>query len=353
MRSASTNASARAAVLAATASWLHTLAAWPLPGPPRCTSLSPSASRTGRARSTAASLPPIMKVSVPAAAPATPPETGASRYCRPFAAAAACRSLVVATSMEDESITSAPAGSRARAAPAPVSTSRTMAPFGSIVRKTSAPSAAAATESTISTPRPAAACLAASAWSKPRTRCPAWTRFADIGAPMLPSPTNPIISMLSPSTCGAVSYGGLLTAWRQPAKVPPRRADLHVPCPRRTSGRAAKVNLGESSRPRGDTVAADAGPPLSGVTVIEIGNFLAAPFAAMQLADLGAQVIKVESPQGGDAVRAVGPFLAGESSPFLRINRNKQSVALDLRTAGGLAAARTLIERADVLIENL
>jgi formyl-CoA transferase len=101
-------------------------------------------------------------------------------------------------------------------------------------------------------------------------------------------------------------------------------------------------------------LAADAGlPPLSGVTVIEIGNFLAAPFAAMQLADLGAQVIKVENPQGGDAVRAVGPFLAGESSSFMRINRNKQSVALDLRTAGGLAVARTLIERADVLIENL
>jgi crotonobetainyl-CoA:carnitine CoA-transferase CaiB-like acyl-CoA transferase len=101
-------------------------------------------------------------------------------------------------------------------------------------------------------------------------------------------------------------------------------------------------------------LAAEAGlPPLSGVTVIEIGNFLAAPFAAMQLADLGAQVIKVESPQGGDAVRAVGPFLAGLSSPFMRINRNKQSVALDLRSAGGFAAARTLIERADVLIENL
>jgi crotonobetainyl-CoA:carnitine CoA-transferase CaiB-like acyl-CoA transferase len=101
-------------------------------------------------------------------------------------------------------------------------------------------------------------------------------------------------------------------------------------------------------------LAPDAGPPpLSGVTVIEIGNFLAAPFAAMQLADLGAQVIKVENPQGGDAVRAVGPFLAGESSSFMRINRNKQSVALDLRTAGGLAVVRTLIERADVLIENL
>jgi crotonobetainyl-CoA:carnitine CoA-transferase CaiB-like acyl-CoA transferase len=94
-------------------------------------------------------------------------------------------------------------------------------------------------------------------------------------------------------------------------------------------------------------------PPLSGVTAIEIGNFLAAPFAAMQLADLGARVIKIESPRGGDAVRAVGPFLAGESSSFIRVNRNKQSVALDLKTPGGLAAACRLIERADVLIENL
>ena len=101
-------------------------------------------------------------------------------------------------------------------------------------------------------------------------------------------------------------------------------------------------------------MAADAGlPPLSGITVIEIGNFLAAPFAAMQLADLGAQVIKVESPHGGDPVRSVGPFLAGESSSFLRINRNKQSVALDLRTAGGSLPRAACIERADVLIENL
>jgi crotonobetainyl-CoA:carnitine CoA-transferase CaiB-like acyl-CoA transferase len=94
-------------------------------------------------------------------------------------------------------------------------------------------------------------------------------------------------------------------------------------------------------------------PPLHGVTVIEVGNFLAAPFAAMQLADLGATVIKVESPRGGDAVRAVGPFVAGESSPFIRINRNKQSVAVDLKAPAGLAAVRALIAHADVLVENL
>src|ERR1700722_17891586 len=171
---------------------------------------------------------------------------------------------------------------------------------------------------------------------------------------MLPSPANPIVSMLSPSAYGAVSHGGLLSALPQLTKVQPSRADLHAPAASSRQGTAAKVRPEGSSRLRGGTLAAEASlPPLSGVTVIEIGNFLAAPFAALQLADLGAQVIKVESPQGGDAVRAVGPFLAGESSPFMRINRNKQSVALDLRTAGGPVAARALNEPADVLIETL
>jgi crotonobetainyl-CoA:carnitine CoA-transferase CaiB-like acyl-CoA transferase len=94
-------------------------------------------------------------------------------------------------------------------------------------------------------------------------------------------------------------------------------------------------------------------PPLSGVTVIEVGNYLAAPFAATQLADLGARVIKVESPLGGDAVRSVGPFLAGQSSPFIRLNRNKESAALDLKTTAGLAAVKALVAGADVLVENL
>src|SRR4051812_33369557 len=93
--------------------------------------------------------------------------------------------------------------------------------------------------------------------------------------------------------------------------------------------------------------------PLSGIRVVEVGAFMAAPFAAMQLADLGADVVKVENPAGGDQVRAIGPFVAGHSSPFARINRNKRSVALDLKSADGVAALRRLVETADVLVENL
>ncbi|MET7327840.1 CaiB/BaiF CoA-transferase family protein [Nonomuraea sp. NPDC005650] len=93
--------------------------------------------------------------------------------------------------------------------------------------------------------------------------------------------------------------------------------------------------------------------PLSGIRVVEVGAFMAAPFAAMQLADLGATVIKVENPDGGDGVRAVGPFTAGHSSPFARLNRNKRSVALDLKSELGAAAFRRLVEDADVLVENL
>jgi formyl-CoA transferase len=98
--------------------------------------------------------------------------------------------------------------------------------------------------------------------------------------------------------------------------------------------------------------AASAGP-LAGITVLEVGAFMAAPFATMQLADLGARVLKIENPAGGDPVRATGPFVEGESSPFARLNRNKESVALDLKSPEGKAAFLALVERSDVLVENL
>ncbi|RVX42001.1 formyl-CoA transferase [Nonomuraea polychroma] len=94
-------------------------------------------------------------------------------------------------------------------------------------------------------------------------------------------------------------------------------------------------------------------PPLSGITVIEIGAYMAAPFAAMQLADLGADVLKIENPDGGDPVRATGPFIGGESSPFVRLNRNKKSVALDLKSQQGKESLVRLAAKADILIENL
>src|ERR1700758_2832091 len=92
---------------------------------------------------------------------------------------------------------------------------------------------------------------------------------------------------------------------------------------------------------------------LDGVEVLEVGNFMAAPFCTLQLADLGADVIKIENPDGGDIVRTTAPFLDGESSPFIRLNRNKRSLALDLKKPEGKEIFRRLAQRADMVAENL
>jgi crotonobetainyl-CoA:carnitine CoA-transferase CaiB-like acyl-CoA transferase len=94
-------------------------------------------------------------------------------------------------------------------------------------------------------------------------------------------------------------------------------------------------------------------PPLEGVRVLEVGNYMAGPFCGMQLADLGADVIKIEAPVGGDMVRASAPFVDGESSNFVRLNRNKRSVALDLKDPRGKEVFRRLVRTADVVVENL
>lgn len=94
-------------------------------------------------------------------------------------------------------------------------------------------------------------------------------------------------------------------------------------------------------------------PPLTGVRVLEVGNFMAGPFCGMQLADLGADVIKVETPDGGDMVRSSAPFVNGESSNFIRLNRNKRSLALDLKDARGKEIFQRLAKTADVVVENL
>ncbi|HEX6547561.1 MAG TPA: CaiB/BaiF CoA-transferase family protein [Candidatus Dormibacteraeota bacterium] len=93
--------------------------------------------------------------------------------------------------------------------------------------------------------------------------------------------------------------------------------------------------------------------PLEGIRVIECGNYMAGPFCAMQLADLGADVIKVENPEGGDMARDSAPFINGESSPFVRLNRNKRSLALNLKSPEGKEVFRELVKQADILIENL
>ena len=94
-------------------------------------------------------------------------------------------------------------------------------------------------------------------------------------------------------------------------------------------------------------------PPLADVRVLEVGNYMAGPFCGMQLADLGAEVIKIEQPDGGDQVRLAAPFLDGESSPFVRLNRNKRSLVLDLKSSAGKDLFRRLVRTADVVVENL
>ncbi len=93
--------------------------------------------------------------------------------------------------------------------------------------------------------------------------------------------------------------------------------------------------------------------PLTGIRVLEVGNYMAAPFCGMQLADLGAEVIKVEHPDGGDQVRQSAPLIDGEGSAFMRLNRNKRSLALDLKTSQGAEIFRKLVATADAVVENL
>ncbi|BCJ78076.1 CoA transferase [Catellatospora sp. IY07-71] len=93
--------------------------------------------------------------------------------------------------------------------------------------------------------------------------------------------------------------------------------------------------------------------PLSGVLIADFGRVLAAPYATMLLADLGADVVKIERPDGGDETRAWGPpHRDGEATYYLSVNRNKRSCALDLRDPADLAHAVALARRADVVVEN-
>ncbi|SEQ96036.1 CoA:oxalate CoA-transferase [Solimonas aquatica] len=92
--------------------------------------------------------------------------------------------------------------------------------------------------------------------------------------------------------------------------------------------------------------------PLQGIRVLDFTRVLAGPSAALALADLGAEVIKVEPPDGGDETRSFPPFREGESHYFLSVNRGKKSIVIDLKTAAGIALARELATHCDVLIEN-
>ena len=119
-------------------------------------------------------------------------------------------------------------------------------------------------------------------------------------------------------------------------------------------GRADRRVLADGGREGGKRVApgllpGGEGRPLSDVTVLELGHIIAGPFCTMVLADLGAEVIKVEHPERGDAVRDTSPV--GNSS-FNYVNRNKLGVSLDLKSEEGRTVFHDLVREADVLVEN-
>ena len=97
---------------------------------------------------------------------------------------------------------------------------------------------------------------------------------------------------------------------------------------------------------------ADQETPLTKLRVLDFSHFIAGPYATMILADFGAEVIKIESAGEGDGFRNYPPMIEGESVPYLWVNRNKQSVALDLKTPAGREIALALVDQADIVVEN-
>ncbi|MER5946825.1 CaiB/BaiF CoA-transferase family protein [Streptomyces sp. NPDC001904] len=93
--------------------------------------------------------------------------------------------------------------------------------------------------------------------------------------------------------------------------------------------------------------------PLDGITVVSVEQAVAAPFATRQLADLGARVIKIERPDGGDFARRYDTTVGGESSYFVWLNRSKESLTLDVKSAEGRAILDELLSGADVFVQNL
>lgn len=91
---------------------------------------------------------------------------------------------------------------------------------------------------------------------------------------------------------------------------------------------------------------------LSGLKVLDLTRVLAGPFATMILADLGAEIIKIEQPEKGDDSRAFGPYLNGESAYFMSLNRNKHSITLNLKAPEGKEILKSFVKQVDVLVEN-
>src|SRR5215831_16704561 len=92
--------------------------------------------------------------------------------------------------------------------------------------------------------------------------------------------------------------------------------------------------------------------PLKGIRVLDLTRVLAGPAASLALADLGAEVIKIEPPGTGDDTRTFPPFRDNVSHYFLSVNRGKKSIVIDLKTDAGVALAKDLAAKCDILIEN-
>jgi CoA:oxalate CoA-transferase len=92
--------------------------------------------------------------------------------------------------------------------------------------------------------------------------------------------------------------------------------------------------------------------PLSGIVILDLSRILAGPYCTLLLAELGARVIKVEPPPGGDDARQYGPFRNGKSTYFASVNRGKESIALDLKSPAGREIFERLLDKADALVEN-
>lgn len=92
--------------------------------------------------------------------------------------------------------------------------------------------------------------------------------------------------------------------------------------------------------------------PLSGIVVVDLSRILAGPYCTLLMAEMGARVIKVEPPKGGDDARAYGPFVKGKSTYFASVNRGKESIALDLKADADRKVFEKLLEKADVVVEN-
>ena len=114
--------------------------------------------------------------------------------------------------------------------------------------------------------------------------------------------------------------------------------------------------LANSNRRTGTTISGhrrQMAGALDGLVVIDLTSHLSGPYAAMMLADHGADVIKIEQQDGGDDARRMPPFIEGESAPFMVWNRNKRSVVLDLKSTKDKAKLLTLVDGADILIGNM